>query len=203
MFLSLEAVINQVGEPFHQATFSLGDRVRIESLEIIDGQIVLEMVTHGPEDPMCCPTQLVRNTYALAGGALQERRSEAIGEKPAEEVWKLQENVWYWHSFVDMAGKGNIQVDDPTRYTLKFLTDGLLFLTADCNNGSGRYQVEGSSVTLQVGPITAAACEPESLDQKFLFFLGQVVSFVVDEGTLYLNLMMDAGDMVFVSEAAP
>jgi heat shock protein HslJ len=206
-FYSLEAVRNEGGEPVHLASYALGDRAKIRSLAIQDGQIALEMVTHGPDDPMCCPTQIVRNTYALENGALVERESEAIGkvEGPSEMAApsELMGQMWYWQSYLDTAGLNNIQVDDPAQYTLIFLPDGTYWISADCNSGTGGYSVEGSSLTLEPGPITLVACGPESLDAQYLAKLGDVVSFVLEDGKLFLNLKMDAGNLVFGKDATP
>lgn len=205
-FYSLEAVRNESGEPVQLASYSLGDRAQIRSLAIEGGQVTLQMVTHGPDDPMCCPTQIVRNTYALEGGKLVEKGSEVIGkvEEPSGTAAppELLGQMWYWQSYVDTAGVGNIVVDDPSKYTLVFL-DGTYWILADCNSGSGRYIVDGSSMTVEPGPITLAACGPESLDVPYLAKLGDVVSFVLEDGKLYLNLKMDAGNMVFSSDATP
>ena len=38
------------------ATTGLGDRVRIRSLAIENGLVVIETTEHGPDDAMCCPT---------------------------------------------------------------------------------------------------------------------------------------------------
>jgi heat shock protein HslJ len=192
------------------ATTSLGDRAQINSLIIEQDQIVVEMVTHSPDDPMCCPTQIVRDTFALEEETEEETlvpvASEVIGtldetvdaEVPAELLGK----VWYWQEFVDTAGLGDITVDDPAKYTLEFLPDGTYRILADCNHGSGAYTVDGNRLTLMPGPITLAACGPASLDTQFLSHLGDVVTYVLEDGKLYLNLKMDAGDMVFSSEAA-
>jgi hypothetical protein len=51
------------------ATF-LGDRVDIESLMIVDRQILVQLVTQGPADPMCCPSRREARTYELAGDSL-------------------------------------------------------------------------------------------------------------------------------------
>jgi len=64
-FYSLHVVVNQDGELVNIANTDLGDRVQINSLDIEDGQIVVEMVTQGPDDPMCCPTQEVTKRYEL------------------------------------------------------------------------------------------------------------------------------------------
>lgn len=64
-FYSLHVVVNQDGELIDIANTNLGDRVQINSLAIEDGKIVVDMVTHGPDDPMCCPTQEVTKRYEL------------------------------------------------------------------------------------------------------------------------------------------
>ena len=77
-FYDLVAVVNRDGEPEHIATASLRDRANIQTLSIKVGHIVVEMTIHGPDDPMCCPSQLVQNTYALEGNQLVETASEAL-----------------------------------------------------------------------------------------------------------------------------
>ncbi|MGD8902000.1 MAG: hypothetical protein PVI67_00405, partial [Anaerolineae bacterium] len=58
------------GQPHDVAWTQLGDRVQINALFIQNGEIVVDMVTHGPDDPMCCPTQQVVQTFALQGEEL-------------------------------------------------------------------------------------------------------------------------------------
>jgi len=69
-FISLEAVLNDQGRPKHVASAELGDRTKIESVAIESGQITVDMVTHGPEDPMCCPTVEATHKYKLQGDTL-------------------------------------------------------------------------------------------------------------------------------------
>jgi hypothetical protein len=70
VFIDLAAVIRDDATAVNVAVAPLGDRVQINSLTIRDGQIVLDMVTHGPDDPMCCPTQNIVETYELQGDEL-------------------------------------------------------------------------------------------------------------------------------------
>lgn len=79
-FYELAAVLNRSGEPEHVASELLGDRIQIQSVVIQDGKIVIEMITHGPDDPMCCPTQLVRNTYVFENNSISLEFSEIINE---------------------------------------------------------------------------------------------------------------------------
>jgi len=69
-FLELHVMVERQGEPYDLAWTYLGDRVQINSLTIKDDQIAVDMVTHGPDDPLCCPTQQVVQTYALQGEEL-------------------------------------------------------------------------------------------------------------------------------------
>lgn len=82
-FIDLHAVLNEAGEPVDAASTLLGDRVQVNSLTIADGQIVVDMITQGPDDPMCCPTQPVQRTYVLEGDELV--LTEEV-ELPAEET---------------------------------------------------------------------------------------------------------------------
>jgi len=69
-FVYLAAVLNRDGKPDNTATTLLGDRVQVEELTIESGQILVKMVAHGPDDPMCCPTQESLETYTLEGDEL-------------------------------------------------------------------------------------------------------------------------------------
>ncbi len=72
-FISLEAVVNERGTPKHVASAQLGDRARINSLVIESGTVTVNLVTHGPNDPMCCPTQEASQEYKLQGDALVQQ----------------------------------------------------------------------------------------------------------------------------------
>jgi hypothetical protein len=72
-FISLEAVVNEQGTPKHVASAQLGDRARINSLAIESGRVTVNLVTHGPNDPMCCPTQEASQEYKLQGNALVQQ----------------------------------------------------------------------------------------------------------------------------------
>lgn len=84
-FHDLAAVLNVDGEPQNVAIAELGDRVNVLDLAVADGQLVVQMVTHGLNDPMCCPSLAVTNTYALEGDVLAEvAHTEGTDEGPRE-----------------------------------------------------------------------------------------------------------------------
>ena len=69
-FYDLHAVLNEGGKPVDVSYVLLGDRVQIKSLTIRDGVIEVSMITHGPKDPLCCPTLPVTQSYKLQNGKL-------------------------------------------------------------------------------------------------------------------------------------
>ncbi len=60
-------------------TAPLGDRVKVQTAEVIDGQLVLEVIQAGPDDAACCPGQKVRRTFVLQESGLTETASEDLG----------------------------------------------------------------------------------------------------------------------------
>jgi len=56
-----------------RGTALLGDRVRPLSLQVEKGGVEVDMITHGPDDPMCCPTLRVRRSYEWKNGTLTLR----------------------------------------------------------------------------------------------------------------------------------
>jgi hypothetical protein len=71
IFVRLAVVLDQDGTPINVATTLLGDRVDVYTLAIDEnGVIAVEMVRQGPNDPMCCPTEVVRILYTLDGDQL-------------------------------------------------------------------------------------------------------------------------------------
>ena len=68
VFMYLAVMRDDRGDPDNIATISLGDRARITALAIDGGNLVADLVEHGPNDPMCCPTQVVRRQWRFDDG---------------------------------------------------------------------------------------------------------------------------------------
>jgi hypothetical protein len=69
----LAIVVEQKGEPVNVASRFLGPWVQVHSIAIEDDEISLDVVIHGPDDPLCCPTQRMVQTYVLQGDTLAMR----------------------------------------------------------------------------------------------------------------------------------
>ena len=96
---------------------------------------------------------------------------EPVAEPVAAGPEDIVGIVWERESFQDQADENNIEVDDPTSYTVTLLPEGQASIKADCNQVNMGYSLEGHSITF-VGPgvSTMAFCGEDSLDQQFLAF---------------------------------
>jgi heat shock protein HslJ len=93
--------------------------------------------------------------------------------------------------------QGVTTVPDPSIYTILFNEDGSATIKADCNQVGASYTTDGSNISITMGPTTAAACGPESLDQVFLAGLGSAAIYFFEEGDLYMDMQADGGTMRF------
>jgi heat shock protein HslJ len=195
-FFELAAVVNRDGKPEHVATISLGDRAQIEALSVEAGQVIVEMITHGPDDPMCCPTQQEYQTYALQGDELVQVSSEIVSPDPAGDP-AITSVEWHWSGLIETMPAAQSVVPDPENYTLLLQPDGVLHIKADCNMVGGSHTLEGDGLTIALGPSTMAYCGEQSLDQQYLELLSKVDGYGIEDGQLVLRLQADAGRMIF------
>ncbi len=70
LFFYLAVFRNDGGVPENVATIALKDRVRINALEIRDGTLIADLVEHGDDDPMCCPSKITHREWQLRDGDL-------------------------------------------------------------------------------------------------------------------------------------
>ena len=89
----LAIVSRQDGRLTNITTRLIGDRIQIISLRSQRDQLLLEFVTTGPGEPLCCPTLKLRNTYRLENGKLIEVSSERLGQLTLADLegvnWRL------------------------------------------------------------------------------------------------------------------
>lgn len=71
-FYTLAAVLSEAGGARHAASASLGDRIVVKSIAISGGVIRLDLIVHGPNDPLCCPSQAAARQFRLKGSTLEE-----------------------------------------------------------------------------------------------------------------------------------
>lgn len=92
-FLHLAAVLDRPEGPRPLPAQAIGDRAEVESLEVVQGRIVLDAVVSGPGDALCCPSQRIRRVFAVVDGALEETQYETRGRLHARALsgtrWRL------------------------------------------------------------------------------------------------------------------
>lgn len=73
-FYDLAVLLNNNGVPQYLSSIHLGDRIQVDALAIEKQKILLQITTHGPNDPLCCPTEKRELRYSLIGADLIEEK---------------------------------------------------------------------------------------------------------------------------------
>ena len=95
------------------------------------------------------------------------------------------------------AFQGVVPAADQPNYTIAFEPNLTFTAKADCNQLSGSYTTSGSNgLTIVPGPMTLAACPPESLSSQYVEALGKAASYEVASGQLTITLT-DEGTLVY------
>jgi heat shock protein HslJ len=185
-FVYLAAVLNRGGNPENVAMQFLGDRGQVQSLTIAEGEITVNLATHSPDDPMCCPSQQEVQVYALQGNGLVQLSTSELD---------ITGVTWQWWGLVETEPAAQSVVPNSENYTLVLQSDGSLHVKADCNVVGGAYTLDGDALVIELGPSTMAFCGEASLDRQYLELLGGVESYALEDDQLILK--SSAGDMIF------
>jgi heat shock protein HslJ len=130
---------------------------------------------------------------------------EDSNSPPAEEAVESTEasqedfigTEWIWLSYQD-PDQDDIVVSEPGRYSLEFNVDDTFVYKADCNQGSGVYQLSGDRITLELGPVILAVCPEGSQADQFIQLLRDVTSFVHQVPLLALKLDSGSGELLLL-----
>jgi heat shock protein HslJ len=126
----------------------------------------------------------------------------AIAEPQAAITASDYVNIpWQWVSFSDPV-TGQQDTPQSERYLMVLNEDGTISVQADCNSVLGTYTVEGSSISIELGPSTLAACPEDSLGDQFTQHLTAASIMFLQEGDLYFDLFADSGTMRFSRASA-
>lgn len=121
----------------------------------------------------------------------------AAAEEASADDSGLVGVTWAWAS--SSGAGGVVDVAEPDRYTIDFMTDGTAAIKADCNQVVAGYTagVDGS-LSIQLGPATLAACPADTQDSEFLASLSMVSSYNIEGGELYMQFSDGSGVMRMV-----
>jgi len=81
------------------------------------------------------------------------------GPTIADVTWKLET--------VARLGSATITVPTPDQFTVRFEDNSNLTVRADCNSCSGRYTLDGTSISIGNLACTLVACPAPGVDQIF------------------------------------
>ena len=102
---------------------------------------------------------------------------------------------WRWQR-TQLGSAPPVVAAAPDRYTLIFQSGGRVNVRADCNRGSGSYEVKGAQLKLGAIALTRMGCPAGSQDVEFLRSLAQVTSYAMAGNELSL-LLADGATMRF------
>ena len=190
-FRYLAVVLDQKGAPNHAASLFLGDRVKVRSLSVSSGKIVLKMRTHTPNDPMCCPTLDMTRNYLLQGNTL------VVAQKP-----KLTDKKWVLQSFGTTGSEERPL--HATEINVTFTADGKLHGSGGCNRYFSTYETgPGNTLTIKQIGSTRMACPQAIMDQEMTYFssLQNVSTFKINNQIL--KLFSGIGDQVLIYNESP
>jgi len=192
-FFDLALLTKEPGGWVNTDSVPLGDRVKVHSVEIENNEIVVAMTTHGPDDPMCCPTLEVKKRFSVRGNRLA---SPAKGV--AHEETPITGTVWHWVHTLYNDGKKAAPAD-PQNYTVQFLEDGTLSMKADCNMKGGTWSASPGEkrLSIEITHSTMAACPEGSMEDEFVRGLSGAAIYIMNEGDLYIDMKYDSGTMRF------
>ncbi|MCL4806114.1 MAG: META domain-containing protein [Anaerolineae bacterium] len=108
--------------------------------------------------------------------------------------------LWMWAGTT--TPEDQIDVVDPTRYTVEFLADGTAAIGADCNRAVVSWTTDGQSITITPGPMTLAACAEDSQADQFMQQLTNAAIFFFQGSDLFIDQFASAGTMRFVTSLA-
>jgi len=69
-FYDLALLMKKTGGWRHVDTMFLGDRVRILSVIFHENRLIVDLISHAPHDPLCCPSSRVKRVFAVDTGRL-------------------------------------------------------------------------------------------------------------------------------------
>ena len=115
----------------------------------------------------------------LAVGAVGCDESPTGPTELVDITWKLET--------VARVGSALVTVPNPEQFTIRFETNGTASVRADCNSCSGRYVLDGSSISIQTLACTRVACPTPGLDQLYTSALENVRAATVSNGNLIMT----------------
>lgn len=171
-----------------------------------NGRLTAEYNRYAASDPLCCPTRTTAVVFDVTNdgpvvrpmSATTQTRGGAasVGDTQTASASRASELAGTSWQLVKFLGSDDTTLapDDRAKYIIEFADGGRLTARIDCNHGQGTWT---SSDTNQIlfGPLalTRAQCPPGSLHDHLVKQWGNIRSYIIRDGHLFLALMADGG----------
>ena len=208
VFTYVAAQLDRNGRPLDAGAIMIEDRTQVRSAAIENGQVVLDIIVHGPGDADCCGSYKARRTYALREGRLAEIARE--GETP-EKVSGADLDGVTW-TLVELNYDQPALADAEVTVTFQ---EGRVSGSGGCNNYNASAALgDVYPFVVTFGPVAATKkmCEEPISNQEAAYFAalptvgswgyvyGRLAFFYVDEHGEGGRLLFAAPEL---SELAP
>ena len=182
VFTYLAVVADKGDTVANVATALIGDRVQVQALSIAGRRIVVDVVGHGPGEPMCCPTQKQRRTWEFTDTGLREASTQVLGPLTLAD---LEGKTWTLTRL-----DRDQPLPDNVRVTLT-VKNGRVDGIGGCNSYSGPITGGSGARSIRIGPLisTRKFCEGagSEVEAKYLAALQAVFEFGFAAGELALS----------------
>jgi heat shock protein HslJ len=116
-------------------------------------------------------------------GLVLQRQPDITGK-----VWHLVE--------LRYMNETGLKPGDPAKYCLELFDNGAVYVQADCNKGTGTFELVGNSLSFHLG-FARAICLPGSIFDRYTKALEDAASCHVRDGQLYISTGKDGVLMQF------
>jgi heat shock protein HslJ len=158
-------------------------------------QLTAEYLRYETSDALCCASRTTSVTFQIAPDRplIRAVSASTSPNAAAPGAGCLAGTSWQLIRF-EGSNDAVLTPDERAKYTIAFGADGRVSARIDCNRGSGTWKSSGSS-DIEFGPLalTRAACPTGSLHDQIVMQWGNIRSYVIRGGHLFLALMADGG----------
>jgi heat shock protein HslJ len=185
LFHHLAVVSREGGALVQRGAAPLGDRVQIRAARVDGERVILEIVQAGPEDAMCCPTEMAELVWELLDRGLTQISSRLTGTLSIADLEGVE---WVLERF-------SRQEPAPGDPEATLMVEGNRIAGSSfCNHYTGT--VTGAAPgEIEIGPLAATrmSCpEPAAgLEIRFWQSLGAAHRFAFLNGKLALSIRRD------------
>lgn len=177
-------------EPMDSRTDGAVGRVTLQG----GNRLTAEYERYSATDPLCCPSGTTWVVFDVASDVPVLRPvSASSGRSSVSSSRELAGTSWQLVTFQG-GDDTRLTPDDRAKYTIQFAAAGRFFTRVDCNRGQGTWKSSGLN-QIEFGPLalTRAQCPPGSLHDQIVKQRGNIRSYVIRDGHLFLALIADGG----------